>query len=571
MRHAKRAGAVVATGLALTLTLAACGGDNDSGTGDKSGGDSNAGVKGGIVTVYHASDFEHLDPARAFVTDTGMSGQLLYRTLTAFKWDPATKKTELVGDTAEKWEKSADFKTWTFTLKDGLKYEDGSPITTKDIKYNVERSFSADLSEGAPYGKNYLDCKGYAGPYSPAGNNGGKGCTAIETPDDKTIIFKLNQAVSEFDMTATMKIFAPTPQAKDTKTQYDNRVFSSGPYKIKTYTRNKTLVLERNTNWDQATDPIRTAMPDGFEFKFGDDEAIVDQRLIAGTGADANSISFSGVQPQNLSKLTQANVKDRVVEGTDVCRRYIAFNQQKPLLKNQKMREALTYAFDKTAYLTARGGDKLNVAVDSIVPDSMDGYRKNTAFEVPLTGDIEKAKAALAEAGYKGEKLQLGASDATDISIKAAEAAQAAWKKIGVNVDIKKIPGDNYYSTQQNDASATDLITAGWCYDWPSLSTIVPPVLGPDNTAPGKAAQNNYARAQVGWDRMNEIPKIADPKEATTAWADVFDESMKTFPLVPISADNNVYVFGGNITGATANSDIGGLPDLTKIALKKVG
>ncbi|GAB2594805.1 ABC transporter substrate-binding protein [Kribbella endophytica] len=570
MTHAKRAGSVIATGLALTLTLAACGGDNDNGT-DAGNQSSDKGAKGGIVTVYHASDFEHLDPARAFVTDTGMSGQLLYRTLTAFKWDPESKKTELVGDTAEKWEKSADFKTWTFTLKDGLKYEDGSPITAKDIKYNVERSFSADLSEGAPYGKSYLDCKGYAGPYTPAGNNGGKGCTAIEVPDDKTIVFKLNQAVSEFDMTASMKIFAPTPQAKDTKTQYDNRVWSSGPYKIKTYTRNKTLVLERNTNWDQATDPIRTALPDGFEFKFGDDEAIVDQRLIAGTGADANAISFSGVQPQNLAKLTQANVKDRVVEGTDVCRRYIAFNQQKPLLKNQKMREALTYAFDKTAYITARGGDKLNVAVDSVVPDSMEGYRKNTAFEAPLTGDLEKAKAALAEAGYKGEKLQLGASDATDISIKAAEAAQAAWKKIGVNVDIKKIPGDNYYSTQQNDASATDLITAGWCYDWPSLSTVVPPVFGPDNSAPGKAAQNNYGRSPIGWDKMNEIPKIADQKEATTAWSDVLDEAMKTFPLVPISADNNIYVFGGNITGATANSDIGGLPDLTKIALKKVG
>jgi peptide/nickel transport system substrate-binding protein len=569
MRHAKRAGSVIATGLALTLTLAACGGGND----DAGGSDQNAekGAKGGIVTVYHASDFEHLDPARAFVTDVGMAGQLLYRTLTAFEWNPESKKVELVGDLADKWEKSDDLKTWTFTLKDGVKYEDGTPVVAKDIKYNVERSFSADLSEGAPYGKNYLDCKGYQGPYKPAGNNGGKGCTAIEVPDDKTIVFKLNQPVSEFDMTASMKIFAPVPQAKDTKTQYDNRVWSSGPYKIKTYTRNKTLVLERNTNWDQATDPIRTALPDGFEFKFGDDEAIVDQRLIAGGTADQNSLSFSAIQPQNLSKLNQGNVKERVIEGTDVCRRYIAFNQQKPLLKNQKMREALIYGFDKTAYITARGGDRLNKAVDSIVPEELEGYRKNTNFEAPPNGDLDKAKAALAESGYKGEKLTLGASDATDISIKAAEAAQAAWKRIGVNVDIKKIPGDNYYSTQQNDASATDLITAGWCQDWASMSTIVAPVLGPDNTAPGKAAQNNYGRSTVGWDKMNEIPSIKDTKEATNAWADVLDEVMKTAPLVPISADNNIYVLGGNLTGATTNPDVGGLPDLTKIGLKKVG
>ncbi|GAA1611258.1 ABC transporter substrate-binding protein [Kribbella sancticallisti] len=570
MRYAKRVGSVIATGLALTLTLAACGGDSNNN--DNAGGtEATDGVKGGTVTVYHASDFEHLDPARAFVTDVGMAGQLLYRTLTAFDWDAKAKKIELVGDLAEKWESSDDLKTWTFTLKDGLKYEDGSPIVAKDIKYNVERSFSADLSEGAPYAKNFLDCPGYLGPYKPAGNNGGKGCTAVETPDDKTIVFKLNQAVSEFHMTTSMKTFSPVPQAKDTKTQYDNRVFSSGPYKIDSYVRDKTLTLSRNTNWDQKTDPIRTAMPDGFTFKFGDDEATVDQRLLAGTGADANAVSFSGIQPQNLAKLSQGNVKDRVIEGADVCQRYIAFNQQKPLLKNQKMREALTYAFDKTAYMTARGGDRLNRPINSIVPKSLDGYRDQKTFEAPLTGDLDKAKAALAESGYKGEKLVLGASDATGISIKAAEAAQAAWKRIGVNVDIKKIPGANYYSTQQNDASATDLITAGWCQDWASMSTIVPPVLGPDPTAKGKAAQNNYSRSTAGWDKMVEIPKIKDSKEATNAWADLLDEVMKTAPLVPISEDNNVYVLGGNITGATVNPDIGGLPDLTKIAVKKVG
>ncbi len=568
MRHAKRVGSVVATGLALTLTLAACGGDNNST--DTGNQNSEQGAKGGIVTVYHASDFEHLDPARAFVTDVGMAGQLLYRTLTAFDWNPEAKKVELVGDLADKWESTEDFKTWTFTLKDGLKYEDGTAITTKDIKYNAERSFSADLSEGAPYAKNYLDCQDYKGPYL-AGNNGGKGCAAIEVPDEKTIVFKLNQPVSEFPQAASMKVFAPVPQAKDTKTQYDNRVWSSGPYKIKSYTRNKTLVLERNTNWDQATDPVRTAMPDGFEFKFGDDTAIVDQRLIAGTGADANAVSFSGIQPQNLSKLSQANVKDRVIEGADVCKRYIGFNEQKPLLKNQKMREALIYGFDKTAYIIARGGDRLNRPIDSIIPKELEGYREQKTFEAPLTGDLEKAKAALAESGYKGEKLTLGASDATDISVKAAEAAQAAWKRIGVNVDIKKIPGDNYYSTQQNDASATDLITAGWCADWASISTIVAPVFGPDATSPGKAAQNNYPRSTVGWDKMKEIPTIKDPKEAVNAWADVHDEVMKTAPLVPISEDNNIYVLGGNITGATVNPDIGGLPDLAKIALKKVG
>ncbi len=567
MAHAKRVGPAIAAGLALTLSLAACGGDESSGDGDSGG---SQGVKGGTVTVYHASDFEHLDPQRAFVTDSGMAGQLIYRTLTAYKWDAGAKKVELVGDLAESWESTPDFKTWTFKLKPGLKYEDGTPITAKDIKYGVERSFSPDIDKGAPYAKNYLDCADYKGPYV-AGNNGGKGCTAIETPDDNTVVFKLNTPVSEFNHTATMKTFSPVPQAKDTKTQYDNKPFSSGPYKIQQYVRDKSLTLVRNENWDEKSDPVRTALPDKFEFKFGGDEATVDQQLIQNGAADQNAVSFSGVQPQNLAKLSSAQVKDRVIEGGDVCRRYIAFNQNHPIMQDQKLREALAYGMDKKAYITGRGGDRLNGIVNTIIPETLEGYKDTNPFPGPETGDVEKAKQLLSESKYKGQQLVLGASDATDISIKAAEAAQAAWKRIGVNVTIKKIPGANYYSVQEADSSATDLITAGWCQDWSSLSTIVPPVLGPDPTAPGKQAPNNYARSKAGWDKMAEIAKVGDQKEAAKQWSDLYDEIMKTAPLIPISLDKNVYVLGSNLTNVSVNSDIGGLPDLAHIGLKKVG
>lgn len=566
MAHAKRVGPAIGAGLALILSLVACGGDK---TDTGGGGDSNAaGFKGGTLTVYHTNDLEHLDPARNFVTDSNMVGKLIGRTLTEFRFDAKSKKIILEPDLAAKWENSPDLKTWTFHLKDNLKYEDGSPITTKDIKYNVERSFSADLAEGSPYAKEYLDCPGYKGPYTPAGNNGGKGCTAIDAPDEKTIIFKLNRPVAEFDATVSMKNWTPVPAAKDTKTQYDNHPFSSGPYKIETYIRKKSLVLVRNDHWDPKSDVIRTARPDKIVFKFGDDVATVDQRLIANGTADQSSVAFSAVEPQNLGKINQANVKDRVVEGTDVCRRYIAFNQQKPLFKNQKMREALLYGFNKQAYITARGGEKLNVIVDTIIPEEQDGYRPDEIWKLPPEGDQAKAKTLLQEAGYNGEKVVLGSSD-TKIAGKAAEAAQAAWKAIGVNVEIKKIPGDNYYSTQQNDAAATDLITAGWCEDWPHMGAIVNPVFGPDTSTPGKAAQNNYARSQAQWDKIAEIVKMTDKKAAVDAWSDVYAEIMKTAPIVPISKDNNVYVVGSNIDNAVPDPNTGGLIDLVQVGLKK--
>lgn len=564
MNHAKRVGQATAVGLALTLTAVACGGDSDPGTSSDQG---TAGAKGGTVTVYHVNDVEHLDPTRNFVTDSSMIGKLITRTLTDYRYDAKAKKIVLENDLAESYESTPDFKTWTFKLKDGIKYEDGTPIKSEDIKYNAERSFAADLAEGAPYAKEYLDCPGYKGPYV-AGNNGGKGCTAIEVPDEKTIIFKLNRPVPTFEGTASMKIWSPVPKAKDTKTQYDNKPVSTGPYKIESYTRKKQLVLVRNTEWDQNTDPLRTALPDKFIFKFGDAEATVDQRLFADGTADKSSVSFAGVQPENIAKTNQANVKDRVIESTDICRRYIAFNQQKPLLKNQKMREALYFALDRTSYRDGRGGERLSKVVDSVIPEDLDGYKAEEHFKAPPEGDPAKAKTLLTEAGYKGEKLVLGTAD-SGLAVKAAEAAQASWKAAGINVEIRKIPGDNYYSTQQQDSSATDLITAGWCYDWATLATIIPPVFGPDTTAPNKAAQNNYGRSQTGWDKMAELSKETDKEKLKTGLSDLYTEIMKTAPVVPIVQDLNVYVVGSNIDNPVADPNTGGLPDLTQIGLKK--
>jgi peptide/nickel transport system substrate-binding protein len=565
MAHAKRVGSAL-VGLALTGALVACGGDNSSSGGSTSGNEA-AGFKGGTVTVYWVNDVEHLDPARNFVTDSGMIGKLITRSLMDFRYDAKSKKIVLEKDLAESYESSSDAKTWTFKLKDGIKYEDGNPIKAADIKYNVERSFSADLAEGAPYAKQYLDCPGYKGPYV-AGNNGGKGCTAIEVPDDKTIIFKLNQPVASFEGTASMKTFSPVPQAKDTKTQYDNHPVATGPYKIESYTRKKQLTLVRNDQWDSKTDPLRTGRPDKFIFKFGDDESTVDQRLFADGTADKSSISFSGVQPENIAKTNNANVKGRVFESTDICRRYIGFNEQHAVMKDQKLREALFVGLDRNSYRDGRGGERLAAVVDSIIPQDMPGYKKDTFWNVPPTGDQAKAKQLLAQSQYKGQKLVLGSSDAP-IAVKASEAAQASWKAIGVNVDIKKIPGDNYYSTQQQDSAATDLITAGWCYDWPTLATIVPSVLGPDQSSPGKAAQNNYSRSQAGWDQMKTLTTETDNQKLTDGLSNIYDEIMKTAPLVPTVQDLNVYVAGSNVDNAVADPNSGGLPDLTQIGLKK--
>lgn len=147
MRHAVRVSVAASVALTLTAGVASCG------TG--SGGGSSADH---TLTVLYTKDFDHLDPQRNYVMfamDFGV--RLLYRTLTTYAAKPGLAGTKVVPDMAKGTGVASDHgKTWTFHLKSGLKFEDGSPITSKDIKYGVERSFASRLPEGAGYARTML-------------------------------------------------------------------------------------------------------------------------------------------------------------------------------------------------------------------------------------------------------------------------------------------------------------------------------------------------------------------------------------------------------------------------------
>ena len=239
--------------------------------------------KGGTLGVFLPDGFEHLDPARTYVNVGSLTGQLLYRTLNGYRED-GKGNLKVVGDLAENpgTDVNKDCKVWEFKLRQGVKYEDGTPVTANDVAYGVARSFSPDLSEGPHYIQQWLSDKGsdynaaYKGPY----NGGADLPPGVTVSDPQTIRFTFAKPHCDMPYAATMATSAPVPNAKDTKTEYDRRVFSSGPYKIKTYRIGQSLVLERNTNWDPNTDPLRTAYPDGFNFNFSLQADQVAERLL---------------------------------------------------------------------------------------------------------------------------------------------------------------------------------------------------------------------------------------------------------------------------------------------------
>src|SRR5207249_8547653 len=128
---------------------------------------------------------------------------------------------KLIPDLAESLgQASADAKTWTYKLKAGVKYEDGTAVTSKDVKYAVERSLDKDTFVNGPtYFNDFLDLQGYTSPYKDTSPDK-LGLKAVDTPDDQTVVFHLKTGFSGFDYFMMLPSSAPVPRAKDAGSKY---------------------------------------------------------------------------------------------------------------------------------------------------------------------------------------------------------------------------------------------------------------------------------------------------------------------------------------------------------------
>ena len=216
-----------------------------------------------------------------------------------FKVAPGKESNELVPDLAEGLgEASPDGKTWTYKIKQGIKYEDGTEITTADVKYAVLRSTDkATFPNGPAYFEGILNLpEGYKGPYkSPNVNTD----SAIQTPDKYTIVFKTKAPFASFDYLAQLTQTMPVPKAKDTGAKYRNTIVSSGPYKFDSLQPGKSFNLVRNDQWDQATDENRKALPDKYEVSLNVNADDIDNRMISGD-LDVD-VAGTGAQPASLA------------------------------------------------------------------------------------------------------------------------------------------------------------------------------------------------------------------------------------------------------------------------------
>ena len=493
----RRSWGAVAAAAAVTLTLAACSsssGSSGTATSGAAGGGTTgfdaavtsivnpSDAKGGIVKMANSDVWDSLDPGNTYYGYSWNTVRLYGRSLVMFKPAAGDASTELVPDLAESLGKpSADAKTWTYTLRKGLKYEDGTAITSKDVKYAVERQIDKSvLVHGPTYIGDVLEgAEGYS-----SYKKGAKGLDSIETPDDQTIVFKLKTAFSGFDYFAMLPATIPVPQAKDTGAKYQEHVISSGPYKFSENKIGTGFKLVRNDQWDPATDPNRTALPDGYEFDEKVDANDIDARLLSG---DLDlAVEGTGVQSATQAKLLSDPKLKADADSTPLARLwYTGINSDVAPFDKIECRKAIEFGADKTAFQTAYGGPLAGGDIaTNILPPLIPGAESFDTYPTANNaGDEAKAKEQLTACGQpNGFETSISYRPERPKEKAAAESLQQSLGKIGIKLTLKPYPAGDYFALYGGNPAfakknGLGLIMMGWGADWPDgfgfLSQIV--------------------------------------------------------------------------------------------------
>ncbi|WP_432187068.1 ABC transporter substrate-binding protein [Streptomyces sp. Tue6028] len=541
--------AIAAIGSA-SLLVAGCSkaDDNKNDNGNKSAGANaatkdvvNASTKKGGTVTYELSDVpDSFDPGNTYYAYMYNLSRLYARPLMTFQPGAGEKGNTLVPDLAEsKGVPSDGGKTWTYKLRSGLKYQDGSAITAKDVKYAVERSnFARDvLSLGPNYFQQFLaGGDKYKGPYK---DKSAKGLSSIETPDDTTIVFHLKTAFQEFDYLVAAPQTAPVPQAKDKGVDYVKSIVSSGSYKFQSYSEGKQAVLVRNENWDAKTDPLRKQYPDKIVVNLKVNAETIDKDVLAG---DAIDLGGTGVQAATQAQLLSSAEKKAGTDNTYGGRLvYMAINTKVKPFDKVECRKAVQFAIDKVSVQTAEGGPIRGDVASTVLPPDIPGYEKSDVYaSAGNKGDEAKAKEQLKACGKSSIKTNISARSDRPQEIDAATAIINSLKKVGIDASLKQYPSGKYFTDYAGVPKFTEkqnigLIMMQWGADWPSGYGFLQQIL--NGSAIGDSGNTNLS--QYDNKDVNALLEKAigtqDDAARNTLYTQIDKQTMDDAVLVPLT------------------------------------
>jgi peptide/nickel transport system substrate-binding protein len=532
--------------------------------------------KGGTLYWLTKRAAEHVDPQRTYIgRDIFNTQRLVYRNLVQL---PSGKKGEeaqkVIADVATDAGKSEDGgKKWTFTIKDGVKWEDGKPTTCEDFKYGFSRNFATDVLTGGPsiYPLNYLPsvAKAYKGPYKKTGQ---EVYDKAVTCAGNVLTFNFEKPWTDFTLAvAGLNFAAPYRADKDLGDKSNYTIFSNGPYKAEggVWKKGTGATFVRNDQYDPKTDGNRQANPDKIIFQEGITNEIIAQRLIADGGNDKYAVTDRQIPPAFYNQIT-GKVAERATNEVSPYTFYILPNFNK--MKDPKVRQALALATDRAGYIAAIGGAKAATLAKSIVAPDVPGYKENPSFTMPDAGDPEGAKKLLTEAGVTMPyPITYTYQGGTPTSDNAAAALKAGWDKAGFNVKLAPL-ADTYYDIIQNPSNSTfDVTEGGWGADYASMSTVLPALFDSRINITEKSNGQDYGNYKsADAEKLMDDAAVAPDLAAQQAKYQELDAFLgKDVAYIPNYIQNFYFLHGSGVANYNQNPATSMFPDLGVIGVKK--
>ena len=534
------------------------------------------GKKGGtLIYVTLAEQINHLDPQQVYTgQDIAFLNSYIFRTLVQYKRAAGKSGFDLVPDLATDIGKATNGgKTWKFTLKSGVKYEDGSAVTCQDLKYGVSRSFSDDIADGPSYAKDYLDIPKdsknltiYKGPYVKTGQNY---YDKAVTCSGNTITFNLNKPVGDFNYLATYPTMSPVKASIDQVAatggvNYDKKPLATGPYKIAKNVKGDQLQLVRNPQWSADADPLRPAFPDEVIVRFSIAGETRDQIFI--NDSTPNAVNYDqAMLPTNINAFynnPKTSSRGNNVFGPYV--RYYAFNTAKGHLDCLDVRKAIFFAWPIKQLIDFAGGTRFAGTLGDSPINPLVGidYAPTTGnvhdANFKITGNPTYAKQLLAAAKTscpdtyakvtdesKGFSIDLANTPTLQ---KASVVLKASLNAAGLHPTFNFINSGTYYSTVQDNDKQGDMTRAGWGSDWANASTVIPPLF---------VRGNSFALSQ-NWNEVvypSFLKKVeaaqaqTNRKQQAEQWKELAQIVMDNYWISPPFFSKEQYQWGSKVGG----------------------
>lgn len=538
---------------AAALGLAACGGSK-SGSTAASGNASSAGSSTGSIntagfTVQYGSNPETLDPALNSAVDGGNTIITVFETLLIIN-----ENNETVPGQAESWTTSEDGLTWTFTMRDGLKWSDGSELNAKDFEYSFKRM--ADPDTAAPYAESCLGM--IDGFEEAAGFPDADGNPTVEpnldalnvkaSDDGKTLTIVLGYPCSYFDKIAAFAAMSPVQKATveangDAWCTSPDTYVCNGPYMITEWTPSERIVLTKNPNYVGGWDNSKI-VSDSITLLLLEDSSASFAAYNSG-----EAVLIKDVPTDEIPSLTKAEDGGDFYVDTILGTYYVSLNLKRDAFKDAKVRKALSLAIDRD-YVANTIMQGTYSTADSIVgPGIVDenGYFHDNGNAPYISADYEanlaEAKKLLAEAGYpNGEgypTIEYSCNDA-GYHVPLAEYLQQAWGDLGITLTISKMEWSSFTAARR--AGEYDVARNGWVMDYNDPSNMLDLFCSGNGNNDGKYSNPEF-------DAAIEASRVADVSEHFAQLHKAEDILMEDTGCLPIAYYNDYWLQSSSLKG----------------------